>query len=120
MRTYLCGERGFGIIFAAAFLLVGSRYDLAPAFGIGALLLCTALLRPACLREPNRIWMRLAEVLARVTNPIMTAAMFYLLVTPIGLAARALGKDSLRRCRDPDAPTYWIKRKPPGSMANQF
>jgi hypothetical protein len=118
--TYLSGERGFGIVFASAFLLIGLRYSLPPAFGVSALLLATAFLRPEFLRKPNRIWMSLAEFLARVTNPIMTAALFYLIITPIGLAARGMGQDSLRRRRDPGTASYWITRKPPGSMANQF
>jgi len=124
VNNLLSGERGFGVVFAVVFLLVGLRYRAWPALVISAALLGVALLRPQVLRGPNRWWMRLAALLARVTNPVMTAVLFYGVITPMGLAARALGKDSLRRRRDPQASTYWIARSPPGprgdSMANQF
>jgi hypothetical protein len=49
---------------------------------------------------------------------------FFLLVTPVGLVLRALGKDVLKLRRDPGAKTYWVDRKPPGpepkSMIRQY
>jgi hypothetical protein len=36
--------------------------------------------------------------------------LFFLVLTPIGFIARALGKDMLSRVYDKDAPTYWITR----------
>jgi len=120
VRNLLTGDRGFGIVFTILFVLLGLRYRFWPAFGISAVFLAAALLRPRILSVLNRCWMRLAGMLARVTNPIMTAGLFYLVVTPMGLAARALGKDSLRRKIDAQAATYWLARSPPGSMKNQF
>jgi ABC-type uncharacterized transport system permease subunit len=56
-------------------------------------------------------------------NPVVMAALFFLVFTPMGLLLRLLGKDPLRLRRSADA-TYWIERKPPGpppeTMANQF
>jgi hypothetical protein len=50
--------------------------------------------------------------------------LFYLVITPFGLAARLLGKDFLHLRFEPQAATYWIDRRPPGpepqSMRNQF
>jgi len=50
--------------------------------------------------------------------------LFATTIVPLGLIRRALGKDSLRLRFDPDAPSYWIPREPPGpapeSMKNQF
>ena len=120
MRNLLTGDRGFGIVFTVVFIALGLRYRFWPALGIGAVFFAAALLRPQILGRPNRWWMRLAALLAQVTNPIMTAALFYLVVTPMGLAARAFGKDSLRRRPDAVAATFWVTRSPPGSMNNQF
>jgi hypothetical protein len=50
--------------------------------------------------------------------------LFFTTVTPIALIMRAMGKDPLRLRLDPDAPTYWIERSPPGpepaTMPRQF
>jgi len=50
--------------------------------------------------------------------------LFFLVVTPIGLLMRALGKDPLRLRFDHASGTYWIERRPPGptpdSMRDQF
>ena len=49
---------------------------------------------------------------------------YYSLLMPIGLVMRLCGKDPLRLRRDPDAPSYWLVRDPPGpapeTMKNQF
>ena len=41
---------------------------------------------------------------------VVLAAVFYLTVTPIGLAMRLLGRDPLHRRFDPGARTYWVPR----------
>jgi hypothetical protein len=57
-------------------------------------------------------------------SPVVLAVMFYLLVAPIGLLWRVLGKDPLRLRFDPRAASYWIERRPPGpepeTFTNQF
>jgi hypothetical protein len=40
--------------------------------------------------------------------------MFFLVFTPMALLIRLRGKDLLRLRRDPEAPSYWIPRQPPG------
>jgi hypothetical protein len=50
--------------------------------------------------------------------------MFFVVITPMGLVMRAMGKDFLRLRLDPAARSYWIPREPPGpapeSLKNQF
>jgi len=117
---HLRGDRGFGLVFATAFLLAAVRYRAWYALVIAAGFLVAALVRPSVLARMNRWWMRLGHLLSRVTNPIMTAALFYGVLTPVGLVVRACGWDALRLAREPAAASYWLKRSPPGSMSNQF
>ena len=42
------------------------------------------------------VWLGLSHVLGTVTSKILLAAAFFLVVTPIGVLRRLLGKDSLR------------------------
>jgi hypothetical protein len=123
-------DRSFGFVFSVFFLLV----CLAPlrrhqpirwwALGIAVAFLFVSLASPGVLKPLNRVWMQLGRLLGRVTTPIVTGLLFYLVFTPAGYLTRLLGKDPLRLKFDAQAPSYWQERTPPGpppeDMANQF
>ena len=123
-------DRSFGLVFTAFFALVA----LWPVFhgkplrwwalSLSAGFLVVALARPSLLHGLNVLWMRLAVLMSKVVNPIITGIMFYLVFTPVAILLRWRGKDPLRLHYDSQAPTYWLSRKPPGpapeTMSNQF
>lgn len=123
-------ERGFGLVFAAVFALVGlwpltgdgppRWWALATAGGFAVV----ALAAPAVLAPLNRRGFGIGLPLRRVVDPIVMGIVFYAAVTPTALVMRLLGKDLLERRFDPKAETYWIQRDPPGpapeTMRNQF
>jgi hypothetical protein len=47
-----------------------------------------------------------------VLSYVIMATIFYLVITPIGLAVRALGRDPLERRFLPEAATYWQDARP--------
>jgi hypothetical protein len=51
---------------------------------------------PQVLRPVAIVWFGLANIVGAVVSRVVLAAVFGLVVTPIGLLRRALGKDSLR------------------------
>ncbi|MDP8983075.1 MAG: SxtJ family membrane protein [Acidobacteriota bacterium] len=89
-----------------------------------AVFLVLSLAAPAALHPLNRAWTALGQLIARVTNPIVTGLMFFAVFTPAALILRMLGRDLLSLKFDPAAPTYWILRHPPGpqpeTMRNEF
>lgn len=123
-------DRAFAFVFAVFFGLVG----LSPlrthhptrswAFLVAGLFLFIGILRPVWLRPLNKYWTKLGLLMGRIVSPVITAVVFYAVVTPTALLFRILGKDPLRLSRDPEARTYWIERQPPGptpeTMTNQF
>jgi hypothetical protein len=115
-----------GIILAAVAILPlwNSRPPRWWAAATAAVLLLAGVFAPSALRWPNRLWMKLAELIGRITNPIITALMFYLLFTPVALICRWMGKDLLQLKVDDAVDTYWIVRQPagppPDTMRNQF
>lgn len=123
-------ERSFGIVFAAVFTLIGLWPLLAGgavrswALAGGAAFLILALFWPTALRPLNRLWLRFGGLMHALVSPLIMGLMFYSTVLPVGLLMRLAGKDPLRLKRDPQAPSYWIVRRPPGpapeSMSNQF
>ena len=63
-------------------------------------------------------------MLHRIVNPIIMVFLFFVVIAPIGLLMRALGKDPLRLKFDKTARSYWIARtddRPlPEAMRQQF
>lgn len=123
-------DRVFGIVVGGIFCLFGLlplRQGNSPRLWIlipGAVLVLVGVLRPISLHSLNVLWMRLGLLLGRVVNPVITGILFFVVITPLALLMRLAGKDPLRLRREPEAPTYWIDRSPPGpdgrSMKNQF
>ena len=123
-------DRAFGIVFCLFFALVG----LSPlrahhpvrswALALSAIFLVIALVQPVWLAPLNRVWTKLGLLLGRVVSPVITALLFYLLITPLAILFRLLKKDPLHLRSDSAARSYWIERHPPGpppeTMANQF
>jgi hypothetical protein len=132
-RTHLIAgssDRAFGVFFASLFVIaailplsvVASVRAGTLAFGL--LLLICALAWPSLLRPFNHLWFRLGLLLHRAVSPLVLAALLYLVIAPMGLLLRVLGKDLLRLRWEPDADSYWIRREPGGhtggTMADQF
>jgi hypothetical protein len=107
-------NRSFGLTFAAAFAALGAislwrglghgAWELALAVGF----LTVAAFAPATLGPLNRAWAWVGRALNGVISPLLILVLFYGVVTPVGLAMRAVGKDPLRLCRDPHCSSYWI------------
>ena len=123
-------DRSFGIVFAVVFLLIAFLpllHSHAPrwwAAGVAAAFGLVALTVPSVLAVPNKLWMKLGLLMAKVVSPIALGILFYLVFMPVGLVMRLSGKDPLRLKFDAEAKSYWIPRDPPGpaptSMTNQF
>ena len=68
--------------------------------------------------------MKLAEILNRVVGPVVLGAIFFLVLTPVAVAMRVIGRDAMKRRFEPAASTYWVERDPPGpdpaGLPNQF
>ena len=123
-------ERNFGLIFAGVFLLVAAwplGQGSAPrwwAVAVAGAFATAALLFPATLSVPNRLWRRLGDAMHMIMSPIILLLLFFAILTPVGLVARLLRKDPLRRAAEPGLPSYWIVRErqrlPPDSFRVQF
>jgi hypothetical protein len=57
------------------------------------------------------LWFRLSLLLAKVTTPVIMAVLFYVLITPVAIVGRLLGRDPLRLRLDPAAKSYWLPRE---------
>jgi hypothetical protein len=51
---------------------------------------------------------------------LLLLIVYYVILTPVGLAMRLAGRDPLDRSPDPAAESYWVRRTPPDSPARYF
>lgn len=124
-------DRSHGLVFAAVFLIIGlwplleePREVRLWAVGIAVALTILSFIRPRTLAPLSRVWHLIGLLLHRIVSPVLMAAIFFLVVTPVGLLKRLFEKDQLGLKPDPSLDTYWIKKEPtrpkPGSMSRQF
>lgn len=126
MRNEAPSNRSFGWVFTAVFMLVGV-YSLWRGgavypwmFGLAGATAAVTVVRPRWLAPLNRLWMKFGELLHRLVSPIVLGIIFYGVLTPIGLAMRLAGRDTMKRKFEPQSPTYWVRRDPPGPAADSF
>jgi len=119
-------NRSFGIVFFILFLLI-ALYPTINSEGIrmwsiivSLIFLVLGLLDSKILTPLNKIWFKFGLLLGRVISPFIMGIIFFLVVTPIGLIMRILGKD-LVNLKYNNNKTYWIEKTGPKSkMKNQF
>ena len=99
-----------GIAFLAVGVLLWWRAHVAASVvvaSLGLLLLLGGVLIPARLGPVHALWMGFALALSRVTTPVLMAIVYFIVITPIGLLRRAMGKSPIHaRAWD----TGWVSR----------
>lgn len=123
-------NRSFGIVMAAAWVAV-ALYPLVSGntphwwlLAIGAMFLLLALARPVVLAPLNYVWTRFGLLLGRIINPIVLGLMYFIIISPIAIGMKLVGRDPLKRKYEPEKDTYWQDKDPSGptpeTMRNQF
>ena len=100
-----------GVLAAIAVLLFYFEKPSTIYFAVigGLLILCGALI-PQLLKPLNKIWMSLAIILGFIMSRVILTILFYLVLTPIALLAKLVGKKFMILKYDKSAKTYWEKR----------
>jgi hypothetical protein len=123
--------RKFALLVGGVFAAIGAWLLLkhkpaGPWFvGPGALLMLLGLAVPKILKPVYLGWMAMALVLGLVVSTVILTLFFFLVMTPIGLMARLLGKDFLSLKLDRAASSYWLPRdravtRKPADYERQF
>jgi hypothetical protein len=60
------------------------------------MLLVAGVLLPGRLGPVYQRWMALGAAIAKVTQPIVVAASYYVILTPLGVVMRVFGRNPLR------------------------
>ena len=109
--------RKFGLLVGGAFLVLGgiSWWRGHPVsskvfLGLGGALVVAGALVPAHLGPVYRAWTGLARVISKVTTPVFMGAVYFLVLTPIGLLRRAFSGNAM--VHRPVDGSYWVAREP--------
>ena len=123
----ISSNRSFGIVFFVVFLLI-AIFPLASSGDIriwsliiSFIFIILGLLNSKILTPLNKLWFKFGVILGKIISPIIMGIIFFLVVTPIGLIMKVLGKELLRLKYNKKDNTYWIEKNGPTSkMKNQF
>ena len=61
---------------------------------------------PMGLAPIYKVWMKVGHVLGKINSTIILSVVYFVIITPLGLLLRLLGKDALDAKFDPKATTY--------------
>ena len=122
----ISSNRSFGILFSIVFAAIAFW----PLLNLGeirvwsvivsSIFLLLGLINSKLLYPLNFVWVKFGELIGKVVAPLVMALIFFIILTPIGLFLRLIGKDLLNIKLNQNK-TYWIKRdKEPGPMKRQF
>ena len=118
-------NKSFGIVFFIVFFIIAFlpllnqneiRYW---SFFISVVFLFLAIIKSEILTPLNKIWFKFGIVLGKVVSPIVMGVIFFLVITPIGIFMRLIGKDLLNLKKTKNQ-TYWNKKVNASSMKKQF
>ena len=111
-------NKSFGIVFFVVFLLI-ALYPLTYAQDIrfwsliiSVIFLVLGLINSKILTPFNILWFKFGILLGKIVSPTIMGIIFFLVVTPIGLLMRLLGKD-LINLKYNNNKSYWIEKKGP-------
>ena len=79
----------------------------------GGLFIIFALIAIPVLRPFHKLWMMFALAMGFVMSRVILTLLFYIILTPIGLIAKLVGKKFMPIGFDKKASTYWEKRENP-------
>ena len=122
----ISSNRSLGLVFFIVFLII----SIWPLFDeqslriwsliVSLIFLILGLLNSKLLTPLNLLWTKFGNLLGGIIAPIVMLIIYFVILTPIGLFMRLIGKDLLNT-KFTNNKTYWIKReKNIGSMKRQF
>ena len=108
--------RSFSVTFAIIFLIIAGflYYQEKDSFQLFIYLAgsfsFSGIILPIVLKPAYMIWMIFAVILGWFMTRVILSLLFYLIITPIGLFLRILGKDLLGLKEEKNQKSYWNMR----------
>jgi len=109
----------FGLMFLAFFGLIGGvvwwRFgapQVSYALWGGAAVIVVLYYAVPAIQKPLYLgWLYAAFPIGWVISHVVMGIIYYLVITPIALIFKVMGRDALDRAVDKDAKTYWVEHR---------
>ena len=90
-------------------------------FIVFAVLGLWGLAAPMSLRPVYRVWMKFGLILSRITTPIIMGLVFYVVITPVAIFWKIIGKDGMARKFD-NSESYRVpsRKAPPENLERPY
>ena len=126
-KIQIGSNKNFGLVFFIVFLLIaiwplldGGSIRVSSLL-VSLIFLILGLMNSKLLSPLNKIWFKFGLLLGSIISPIIMGIIFFLVITPIGIFMKLLGKDLLNNKYDNKKKSYWINRdKTKSTMKQQF
>tara|TARA_B100000929_G_scaffold157609_1_gene124831 strand:+ start:67 stop:462 length:396 start_codon:yes stop_codon:yes gene_type:complete len=123
----ISSNRSFGLLFFIVFLLIALwsfREDINQIkiwpLTVSIIFLILGLSNSKILTPFNKSWHYLGLLIGMVVSPVVMGIIYFLLISPMGIFMRFIGKDLLKLRMDKTT-SYWInKDRSKSTMRNQF
>jgi len=89
-------------------------------WGLAAVFIVLALVAPNSLKSFEKFWMALGEKINKFVTPVILTITYYVLITPLGLLLKLMGKDILSLKIDKTRTTYWEEVDQAGSASRYY
>lgn len=98
-----------GLVFGVAMPLWRRGEIFLPAVIVGAIFFLAGVVYPRILFYPQKLWLKVGEILGWINSRIILGFIFFIVLTPIAAIMKMMRKDAMRRKPDPEAPSYRIE-----------
>ena len=119
-------NRSFGILFFIVFsiisiwpILSGGELRLW-SFIVAIIFLIMGITKSRFLTPFNIAWIKFGELLGVIISPLIMGLVYFLVLLPIGILMRVLGKDLLSLKFNKNIETYWNKKELKTNFNKQF
>jgi multisubunit Na+/H+ antiporter MnhG subunit len=102
---------GFALLIIAILILARHRHNPAPVVLASFVFFTLGLFAPFLLKPAYKAWMEFAFLLGWFNTRLILIMIFYLILTPIGLAMRLCKKDLLDRKIEKNKCSYWKEKE---------
>ena len=119
-------NRSFGILFFIVFSIISIWPVLSGgelrlwSFILAIIFLIMGITKSRFLTPFNIAWIKFGELLGVIISPLIMGLVYFLVVLPIGILMRVLGKDLLSLKFNKNIETYWNNKKVKTNFNKQF
>ena len=105
-KIKISSNRNFGLVFFIVFLIIGIWpliYEEPVRIWsviISSAFLILGLINSKLLTTLNKLWFKFGIILGVIVAPVVMGVIFFLVITPIGLIMKIMGKDLLNKKYD--------------------